>query len=381
MNHQRKAGQFKISRKQAMIVGVFCLLCAALPSYAQTKHASRKYKVVYLGRPDAKDPNSSFSPIALSNSGAIVGQAYDSFTRLYYAAKWDKGHFYRLGVLPANPANAEFSSANGINDYGLVAGISAVSATSDHAVIFERGKVIDLGASGPLKGLYSTANDINDAGQVIGNILSGSSLSGIISQPFVYQNGKVTILDAPFFEGNSSVVAINQWGLMVGTTGSRDGEHAFSYVAGKYTNLGSLGSAGSTSSATLVNNRGWIAGTFGATPADSRYSFFLYQNGKMHDIGLPPQSGGSSHLGGMNDCGHIVAYSVPDFGPSFDQAFLYEEGIWQDLQQFIDPKSSWLVTDAIDINDSGEILGFGTLLGPTGYIYRFTAILLVPECR
>jgi hypothetical protein len=127
-----------------------------------------------------------------------------------------------------------------------------------------------------------------------------------------------------------------------------------------------------------VNDLGWIAGVFVTDPVYSVYSFFLYRCGKMQDIGLPPSQGFGSiySLGGMNDRGQIVASEIPNGGPGFDYAYLYENGNWQDIQQFIDPSGPWEVTDALGINNSGEIIGFGVFQGPTGY--TFPPILLVP---
>jgi hypothetical protein len=63
----------------------------------------------------------------------------------------------------------------------------------------------------------------------------------------------------------------------------------------------------------------------------------------------------------MNDRGQLVAVYVPDSGPADDSAFIFENGKWHNLQEFIDPKSPWQVTDAIEINNSGKNCWFRKL--------------------
>src|SRR5205823_2807582 len=55
-------------------------------------------------------------------------------------------------------------------------------------------------------------------------------------------------------------------------------------------------------------------------------------------------------------------------------AYLYENGVMQDLNNLIDPSSGWELTDA-SINDSGEIAASGFSQGQT----RATLLTPLPE--
>jgi probable HAF family extracellular repeat protein len=194
--------------------------------------------------------------------------------------KWS---LLQFGRSSSHSCAGNYSQATGVNDYGTSVGFSAVSATSYHAVIFERGKIIDLGSSGPLKGLSSTAVGINNAGQVVGSLQFDDGSGGFIYKPFIYQNGKVRVLNNPLFEGNSSLAGFNQWGLIAGTTGSGLGRHAFSYLGGKYTKLSPGGAAGSLFSygAQSTTADGLPETSLSARPIIGARAFFLSNVGKF----------------------------------------------------------------------------------------------------
>jgi probable HAF family extracellular repeat protein len=75
-----------------------------------------------------------------------------------------------LGTLPANPLMGRpFSGANAINNRGQIVGDAShpVLGQGTHAVIFDDGKVIDLGTLPG--GNTSTAFSINDHGKIVGS--------------------------------------------------------------------------------------------------------------------------------------------------------------------------------------------------------------------
>jgi len=98
-----------------------------------------------------------------------------------------------------------------------------VSTTKDgltHAVLWQDGKIIDLGKHAGYQ--YSAAVAINDRGQVIGNTSSGKPSSATWrSRAFLWQNGKRIDLGTLHGDPNSSARAINNLGQIVGNSDSR----------------------------------------------------------------------------------------------------------------------------------------------------------------
>ena len=104
------------------------------------------------------------------------------------------------------PRGVESSEAIAINERGQVTGNSG-----DHAFLWEKGKMTDLGA--PRGGTrYVTA--INERGQIIG--LDIHSSGAVPTHSFLWQDGKMTNLDGlaggtNFYEGFNNHNQIVGW--------------------------------------------------------------------------------------------------------------------------------------------------------------------------
>jgi probable HAF family extracellular repeat protein len=137
--------------------------------------------------------------------------------------------------------------------------------------------------------------------------------------------------------------------------GSRAGIRAFLYENGKLVDLGAL-PGDKDSSAEAVNAKGEVVGW------SQKGGAFLFRNGKMTSIGGLGNEAGS--VTGINDRGDVVGFS--DVGPreardrNFMRAFLYREGKVRDLGAF-DGRRSW----AHGINDRGQVVGASTVAGDT----------------
>jgi probable HAF family extracellular repeat protein len=184
---------------------------------------------------------------AINNRNQIVGQS-SSFPLwgIGHATSWKKGVGTDLGTLGGGAEVVDFgSSANGVNDFGVVVGWSTIGPLSFggsspvHAVRWTTsGSITDLGT---LPGdISSAAVKINAFGQVIGS--SGNTVDPfdefpnspfeVIGRPFIWSERDGMRDLNTLIRGNSgwllnSATDINVWGQIVGM-GTLNGQpHGF----------------------------------------------------------------------------------------------------------------------------------------------------------
>ena len=145
-------------------------------------------------------------------------------------------------------------------------------------------------------------------------------------------------------------------------------DHSLLWTESNVFNLGTL--PGSTFNyATAINNLDEVVG-YGDGDAISYEGYFWSKKTGMLGIGTLDGSG-STPLA-INDLSQVVGYaSLVSIG---NHAFIWtkDKGI-QDLNNFIDLSSGWVLTSASGINASGQIVGTGTL----NYVVH--AFLLTPK--
>lgn len=316
--------------------GWISLVMAAGLLCSMSAHAAPAYKITDLGNLGSN----IISPRAINNSGTVVGGASTSsqLHAFYYA----NGNLASLGTLGGNS-----SQATDVNDNGATVGYSNTSSQGlNHAFLYQNGSMIDLTPTGS----SGSAAGINNSGTVVGQN---------DGHAFIYQNGAMT--DLGTLGGNySGALDINENGAIVGQSGNSQGiKQAFLYENGSMISLGTFG--GDEAQAEAINdNGGIVANSF--SNSTFLYHAFYYGNGATINLGTLGGIYGSRGFD-INNNGQIVGYSYNQLNQN--RAFIYDNGIMTDLNDLLVDASGWTLLGAESINDSGQIVGVGTLNGVT----------------
>jgi probable HAF family extracellular repeat protein len=374
----------------------------------------------------------------LTNSGMVIGGADTPITDTDYppgasfgpdpyiqhAFVWRQGVKIDLGALPGNNS----SYPNWINAQGDVAASSEtgamdplVDSPAAHAVLWQDGRLIDLGTLG---GYESGSLALNDRDQVVGfatntipdpfsflglgtqlraflwqdshlqdlgtlggpdawpqavntsGQIAGFSYTSAISNaatgiptqdPFLWQDGHMHDLGS--LGGTISFVsAFNERGQVVGQSDLAGDQvfHPFLWNGTQMIDLGTLG--GNYGSTNWINEAGHVAG-WATLPGDTTAHAVLWKNGTLLDLGTVPGQP-CSYATQVNAHDQVVGGSCTSDGNG--NGWLWEDGTLSDLNMLVAPSALHLA-EARAINDRGEIAGHGVL--PTGDQH---AVLLIP---
>jgi len=284
------------------------------------------------------------------------------------------------------------SYATAINRHGQVVGYMEPEGSGSVAVIFSDGSTVDLGSLLPpalAEGRWSYAYDVNDSGDIVG-VASAYDGAVIAGHAFLYRGGSMQDLGAPL-RGSSVAHAINAVAHVVGGTLSAAGVASSVLWDPTLTVLPKLDPEGVASGAPNVarginasgaivgesgvpfilaggeivpaplwiggiNDSGDVVGSVRAPlgPGLSATHAAIYRDGGVVDVHGPPFEF-DSWAEASSDTGEIVGSATGPFAPTFSHGFVYREGAMHDLNLLLAPGTAWVVTDAIDVNDSGQI--------------------------
>jgi probable HAF family extracellular repeat protein len=247
---------------------------------------------------------------------------------------YDKGKLIELGSL-----GGKFSDAKAINDNGLIIGSARKEDSTWRAFLFERNGGMKV--LGTLGGPSSYGMALNQHGNAVGF----ADTAGGEWHAFMY-DGSAQLVDLGTLGGKVSYASdINNHGQVVGTAALRDGyRRAFFYEAGRgMVDLGTLG--GRSSGATAINDKGTIVGA--SEMKNRRWHAFVHDGSRMLDLGALIGYG-NSFATGINNDGHVVGtVMVGDERMSF---------VWRDNKMTVHRGGKGLnLTNAI--NEKGLVIG------------------------
>ena len=315
---------------------------------------------------------------AINEAGTVTGVSSPSMSTLGRAIRVPAGGpSQNLGTL----RNGPYSVGRAINASGQVAGNCYVSSVNAHACLFTDGKgwidlgVLNVGQEDPTT-QPSSVGGLNTAGTVAGTApwLDPVSFSQF-NHAFTYANGaKKDLRTLIGQDGNSTGMAINDNGVVAGSSTSSTGSvHAALWNGSTSSDLGVLPGA-LTSGATGVNATGHVAGSSGrpnchgyqCSPQGFSHAFLYTPAGGLVDLGT--LGGVVSTALGVDAQDEVVGSSsptgttVPVHADPGRHAFIYTGGKMIDLNTRIDA-AGWVLTEATAINSKGQIVGNGTLNG------------------
>jgi probable HAF family extracellular repeat protein len=331
-----------------------------------------------------------------------------------------------MGFLPALAAPAEIRyevtdlslviggnrTARGINEAGQVVGGFAggsvfLPPTPGFLWDPENGATLLTNPNDPIL-RHVAAKRLNNAGQVAGTVLGAAFVPA--GHPFVWDE-ETGLVDVGYLSGPACCMVqahgINDLGLVVGTSADFLGFASQAFIWDSASGIRPLDDLRQANS---INNAGQIVGQgFDQTPDDDStgpQAVLLDPVVGLQDLGTLPGSTGSS-AADINELGHVV-------GSSDNNAFLWQDGVmspldagslaetsatainnggtiigfgsnqvalvWEGgtldpLNDLIDPALGWQLEYASDINDRGQIVGWGTR---DGFGTSLRAFLLTP---
>lgn len=238
-----------------------------------------------------------------------------------------------LGALPGNTT----TKAYGLNNLGQAVGTSDSGAAI--ATLFSNGKATNMNT---LNASVSVATAISVASQATGYNIFYSNPSPTF-RAFVYSNGGMTDIQSDsLFPSGTQPTGINSSGTVVGVGWVTNySYHTFLYTGGHMTDLGF------PDWPSAINDAGQIVGTSGTSTVA-----FLYSNGKMTSLGFPAGTNGSE-ADAIDGTGKLIAGALL-FASGPTHAALYNNGTWVDLGAFPGATSGNLATG---VNSSAQVVG------------------------
>ena len=290
---------------------------------------------------------------------------------LLHAVLWKGRKMVDMGTLPGGNTSIGIS----VNNAGQVVafGNNDISdpfaffptATQMRTFLWQNGVMQDIGTLGGPDSAPGPGCDNQRPGVVVGasyTSFTPNAASGVPTiHPFLWDNGTMTDLGS-LGGTHAKAQCINNRGQVIGWSNLASDaiKHAFLWQNGRMQDLGTLG--GRLSEAWWINDSGEIAGS-ADLPTPGLHDAVVWKNGRMHDLGTL-RGDPCSRAYGLNSRGQVVGGASSCL--AFLHAFVWQDGgPMMDLNALIQPGTGYQLTNAIDINDRGEIIAKAAPLGFT----------------
>ncbi len=325
----------------------------------------------------AVDDRYSSAAGSINDRGWSTGQSETGATDptfnfpLFHTVLWKGRRMVDIGTLPGGTTSIGIS----INNAGQVVAFGNndipdpfalfPSATQMRTFVWQEGEVQDIGTLGGPDAVPGPGCNNQRPGVIVGQSyvsFTPNPASGIPTlDPFLWDNGTMT--DLGNLGGTFNwAQCINNRGQVIGMS-RLPGDlitHAFRWQNGRMQDLGTLG--GPLSEAFWINDAGDIAGS-ADLPTPGLHDAVIWKHGRIHDLGTVPGDP-CSRAYGINSRGQVVGGSSSCH--AFLHAFVWQEGgPMMDLNALIQSGTGYQLTNAIDINDRGEILAKAAPVGFT----------------
>jgi probable HAF family extracellular repeat protein len=257
--------------------------------------------------------------LAINDAGQVL-EAVTTATGEEHAFEWENGVSTDLGTL-----GGTYTHAAAMNARGQIVGWSEISPvypgyTVHHAFLWEHGVMLDLGTLG---GEWSVATSINARGQIVGGAYNATRLELTDNHAVLWEDG--VIHDLGTFGGNSRADAINDQGLIVGT--SFEGFGMSSYTRAIYWSDGVVNDFGVGAFPQLLNNRGQVVLSQLGHP-DEAYHYFLWSDGSYRELNC------FFGVSALNDRGQILCTHRDRHVSPRPEAVILEKGRAWNLASF-----------------------------------------------
>ena len=296
---------------------------------------------------------------AVNNNGVVVGQIDENATNTWpHAAVWESGSITDLGMAGCRDTVSHcWSSANGINDQGQIVGESFTDLSWPSQYfgpwsMYYAHEVIWQDAATPMAFMhtvgweYGQTLDINSQGHAVGH---GRSVDWQTAHGDYYVHGYLwrsnsDVVEFGDYGQESKAFALNDSDQVVGEISTNGATQAFFWDNGTLTNLGHFG--GGTSSAVDVNNAGQAVGS--ATNSAGQSRAFMWEGGFLYELdSLLDTVSSKAHA--INDSGLIV-------GEMDGRAVAWKGGYLFELNDYIDASNGLQLISAVAVNNEGQIV-------------------------
>ncbi len=325
--------------KIPVVAAALGLLAGALcPTYAVSF-----YRIAELGTLGGRESRA----FAINDRGEVTGESMTADGETH-AFRWDSTE----GMIDLGTLGGRTSRGYGINEQGWVVGESESESAERQAFLWKPGVAMES-LRLPIDADSGYAYAISETGHIVGAVDRGGGDQAVLW---------TDILDRPQPVASTSGVSIaydmNERGAIVGLgamgTEKDAVSRAFIFESGIARGLADLPD-GMGSAARAVSDSGFVAGQVDLGRGITHAFRYDATNG-IKDIDTRNNVFSSAY--GLNERGEVVGtfFASPS---DDDQAFLYTSGAMYNLNDLLDTSDDWILIEAWDINNDGQIVGYG----------------------